>query len=307
MSALTLNFRTMEGQNLYLTAYDKNLALWPVPYQSLRIKTGYGTTHVLACGPAGAPPVILLHGFGFSAAMWYPNVAALASDHRVYAVDVMSDFNQSVPDRQFQDRRSTADWLTGVLDELGIERAVVIGHSYGGWLTLNLALCAPERVERIVLLAPAASFVPMVKQFYVRLGIMGLLRTVGAARNFAQWCMAPGHRAPDAIVELFATGMRHYRFGRVIPPDVYTDEELRRIEAPALLLIGDQEVLYKPQAAMARATRLLKQVQTGIIPDASHALTLEQPEAVNRAIRAFLKQNPPRAYSRSAPRLVSMA
>lgn len=291
MSKPKLHFRTAAGESLFLAAYQKNLDLWPVAYESRHVETRFGSTHVITAGPDDAPPLLLIHGFGFSATMWASNIAALAADRRVYAVDIMGDMNQSVPSRAFANRREMAEWLCELLDALGVERTVVVGHSYGGWLSLNLALNAPERVERMVLLAPAASFVPMVKQFYLRVMGAGLLPGL-MSRSFAQWCVAPGHTAPAAMVEQFHMGLKHYRWGPVRMPDLYTDEELRQIDVPALLLMGDHEVIYDAEAAIARARRLLKGLTVTMIPDAGHALSIEQPDLVNQAIRAFIGADP---------------
>lgn len=223
------SFRTDEGRAQYLATYNEILALWPVPYESKFVPTSHGTTHVLVCGPEGAPPLVLLHAYAFSAASWYAQVGALAAGHRVYAVDVMGDMTQTLQTRHFKNRTETAQWLRELLDALGIQKTVMAGHSYGGWLTLNFALCAPERVERIALLAPASTFVPMVWHF-----------------------------------------------------------NLRRITTPTLLLIGEHEVIYDLQKAMARATRLLPNVQAKIIPGASHCLTIEQPDAINNALVSFV-------------------
>lgn len=288
MSSPTLSFKSAEGEAQYLDQYAANMTLWPVPFEELRIPTSHGTTHLIACGPLNAPPLILLHAYGFSATSWYANVATLAKDHRVYAVDVMGDMNQTVQTKHFKKRAETAVWLKELLDALGLGKVSMIGHSYGGWLTLNFALCAPERLNRMVLLAPAASFVPMVGSFNLR-RILAYFFPNRGLDHFARWCLAPGNTIPQGMTNLMRLAMKHYRFtGMVVQPNVYTDEELRSIETPALLLIGEQEVIYQAGAAMERATRLLKRLQTQVIPGAAHILIMEQPEPINQAIGAFL-------------------
>src|SRR5689334_834092 len=76
-------FRSPEGEAAFMAAYDAVLANWPVAYESLSIPTRLGRTHVIASGPASAPPVILLHSLAASAAVWQPNVAALSPHFRV--------------------------------------------------------------------------------------------------------------------------------------------------------------------------------------------------------------------------------
>jgi pimeloyl-ACP methyl ester carboxylesterase len=240
MSERKLSFKSPEGQEQYLAAYDAVLALWPVPYQSQYIETSHGVTHVITCGPADAPPVVLLHAYLFSSTEWYANVEPLAANHRVYIVDVMGDMTQSVPSRPFRKRAETAVWLGELLDALGIQRTIMIGHSYGGWLTINFALHAPERLERIVLLAPAASLLPMVGQFTLRRLAAWLFPKRGI-QSFVKWCAAPGNRIPDSMVQQMVLAVKHYRYTAMPPmPDVYTDEELTRIQTPCLLLVGEQ-------------------------------------------------------------------
>lgn len=285
------SFKTDAGAAEYLAQYRENMGLWPVAYEERYVETSHGTTHVITCGPADGKPLVLLHAYLFSATSWYANIAALSAKYRVYAVDVMGDLTPTLQTKHFKNRAETAVWLQELLDALGIERALMAGHSYGGWLTLNLALCAPQRLERMVLLAPAASFVPMVGSFTWRRLYAFFFRGRGL-NAFAQWCLAPGNTVPEGLVDLMRLALKHYRFtGMVVQPDVYTDEELRRIQTPALLLIGDHEVIYKAEAAMERANRLLKGLKSELIPNASHVLIAEQPERINAAMLAFLDSN----------------
>jgi pimeloyl-ACP methyl ester carboxylesterase len=86
----------------------------------------------------------------------------------VYAVDVMGQPSKSVPEQPIGSRADFIEWLTTTLDALEINRATLAGYSYGGWLTLNYAIGSPERVDRIVVLSPAGSFLSNVTQFTLR-------------------------------------------------------------------------------------------------------------------------------------------
>jgi pimeloyl-ACP methyl ester carboxylesterase len=71
-------------------------------------------------------------------------------------------------------------------------------------------------------------------------------------------------------------------------PRVFSDAELRQIRAPVLLLIGDHEVIYKPERAIRRAIRLVAGLKAEIIPKANHNAQYTAPDAVNARILAFL-------------------
>ncbi len=71
-------------------------------------------------------------------------------------------------------------------------------------------------------------------------------------------------------------------------PTIFSDDELRKIQAPVLLLIGDHEVIYKPEDAIRRASRLVPNLKTEIIPNANHIAEYTAPVFVNTAIINFL-------------------
>jgi pimeloyl-ACP methyl ester carboxylesterase len=133
-----------------MAIYEAALSLWPIPYESLDVVTGFGTTHINAAGPKDAPPLILLPGFGSNSTMWFPNVGELSKNHRVYAVDTIGQPGRSIPSHSLL-ASNCNDWITEVLNELGIKKTAVAGISLGGWLSMNFAFHCPERVSRAIL------------------------------------------------------------------------------------------------------------------------------------------------------------
>jgi len=288
--ASTALFKSPEGEATYHAAYDKVLALWDVPYECLRVATQFGTTHVIASGPTAAPPLVLLHGIAISSTMWYPNIADLSRDFRTFAVDVMGDAGKSVPSHRPKNRAEHAQWLVDVFNELHIEQADVAGLSYGGFLTLNFALQAPDRVKRIVLLAPAGCFVRFRLAFWFRMASGMFLSPRAAFKSMIPWISARRDAAESLVFEQMLV---NWLFGRAqwgVWPRVFTDKELRSVSVPTLLLIGDREVIYDPRVAIGRATRLIPRIEVAIIPNASHFLTFDQSESVDARVLDFLKQ-----------------
>lgn len=151
-----------------MAAYDSALEKWPVPYEAKYVPTAYGDTYMIVSGPVDGDPLILVHGMGSNAAHWSLNVAALAQSYRVYALDIMGSVGRTKPLKAFSDRTEYADWLTDVLDALKIEKANMVGYSYGGFLTTLYALEKPERLKKVVLLAPAATFLPFSKEWHLK-------------------------------------------------------------------------------------------------------------------------------------------
>jgi pimeloyl-ACP methyl ester carboxylesterase len=193
--------------------------------------------------------------------------------------------------RMPRERAEYAGWLEDVFAALEIDQAFVVGLSYGGWLALNLALCAPQRVKKIVLLAPAASLrrFSFVTNFFLRCG--SLLPVQPSAESTMRMLTAKGTRVdPRYVAVLDAVG----KGGKIqiLFPDVYTDEELRSIDVPVRVVYGDCERIYNTRKAAGRARRLMPQVEVEFIQNAGHFLPMDQPEKVAGSILSFFLQSP---------------
>jgi len=278
-------FTTPQGRTEYLAAYEAMFSLWTVPYDAVDVKTGYGSTHINVSGPSDGHPLVLLHAAGLSSTVWFANIAALSAHHRVYAVDTIGDAGKSVADRLMEKRTDYAQWLREVFDGLNIERAYLLGHSYGGWLTLNMALANPDRLKAIVLLAPAASIYPM--SLLTKLVLRIPLKMRPSARSVFKMIAPKGTVFEETFIHLMEM-VTKYCAPATMFPDVYTDEELKQIGLPVLLLIGAGEKIYNPQKALDRAQRLMPNLIAEIIPNVGHTLNMEQPEIVNSRVLEFL-------------------
>ncbi len=282
-------FRSEEGRARFLAAYDAAVRAWPQPSEEIDIPTRLGRTHVIASGPRDAPPVVLLHSLAASAAVWRPNAGALSERFRVYAVDIVGQVGKSEPSRQPIDRADITVWLNDVLDGLGIARASLVGCSYGGFLALNQAVLAPERVDRVVLISPAATFVAFSFKFYFQMLVMGRIRRVLRRGK-------PVTRMPDGTNldtsepanGVIAAAMASSARPILVPAIVFPKKELAAIRAPVLLLIGEKEVLYDPRATLALAKRRVPGLTGAIIPNAPHMAALACPDAANAKMLAFL-------------------
>ena len=285
------NFKTSEGEAKYIAAYETTLTLWATPYEFLTIPTQWGHTHLIICGPKDGPPLVLLHGMHLSATMWFSNVVALSRNYHIYAVDTIGGVGRSVVVHPLTSKVDLGRWLNEVLDGLGITQTHLLGHSYGGWLALNFALKASERVKRLILLAPVG-LQPLVSQFWLR-GIPAMLFPRRSfITSFMKWMTIEGFVVNELFVEQFVLGMKYFRPRSQIRtlPTVFTDGELRQIKAHTLLLIGRKEVVYDSEMAVKRAKQLIPNIEAEVVPNASHGLPMEQAELVNERTLEFLNQ-----------------
>jgi pimeloyl-ACP methyl ester carboxylesterase len=286
-------FKSAEGEAQYYAAYDASMRLWPVPYESLEISTRYGRTHINAYGSKDALPLVLLHGGYASSTMWFPNIADLSAEFHVLAVDTIGEPGKSLPMQPNASPRDLAAWLEGVLDELGISKTRVVGLSRGGWLGLNLALHAPQHVERIALLSPAASFISLNSFFRAIAGAaMHIPFRVVLKAALYSW-VARGFVVNEVFARQFILGLQNYNWAIAtngysgVMPSAFDDDALRQLHIPILMLIGDQDKLNPPKA-IERAGQVIPHIEAEIIPNAGHFLSMEQPERVDARLIKFL-------------------
>lgn len=266
------------------------LGAWPVPHDELDIATRLGSTHVIASGAPSAPPLLLLPSLAASALLWTPNAAAWSRAFRVYAVDTIGQTGKSVPTKRVRNRQDMADWLNDLMDGLGVARTSIVGSSYGGFLALNQAILAPDRVDRIALISPAASFVGFGWKFYYAMFVKGPLRRfLRKRRPPASQALPGGTRlAPDGWGKLMAVTMAVSARPNLAKAIVFRKRDLAAVRAPTLLLIGENEVLYKPHETIVLAQKRLPGLQGEVIAGADHLASMSAPDVVNARILRFL-------------------
>jgi pimeloyl-ACP methyl ester carboxylesterase len=270
----------------FMAAYERVFALWPQPVEEFDIETATATTRVHAYRPhPNGAPVVLLTGAGGNAAFWFPHVAALAGDGPVYGIDMPGDANPSVPRAPMTPPASCAAWLDELLGKLSDRPAHLVGFSYGGWVAMNQAIRAPVRVASITLLDPAGLTRPDAR-FYRWLTITGLatLTPMPLRRRLARWLDIPGMLLPELMTLMWAA-LRGYHTEPKLP-GVLTDDELRSITVPVLLVTGARSALLTPAEARGRGS-LMPHAEVAIVPG-SHG-GFNRIDELNDQIAAFIK------------------
>ncbi|MFF2484263.1 alpha/beta fold hydrolase [Paenibacillus sp. NPDC058071] len=285
-----LHFKSLKKESRYKEHYAKSLAQWDIPHSTFHVPTSFGDTHVVACGPEDGEPLVLLHAMGFSSTVWQPNIATLSAKHRVYALDFIGDLNNSRPSNLPANLEQCAQWLEETLAALQVESFTLGGISYGAFQAINYASRAPQRVKKLFLLSPAASFVPLHKAFINRIILMAALPVKWNVGLFLRWLSR--HRLNPLLAQQFHAAFKYGSLSLRVAPSVFSDEELHRLTMPVLLLLGDQEVISDAPSAFERATGLAGlDLKVEMISGAGHMMNLERPDVVNSKLIQFLKSN----------------
>jgi pimeloyl-ACP methyl ester carboxylesterase len=236
---------------------------------------------------------VLLHGYMATLTMWAPNIADFSEQYRVYALDVMGQPGKSIPGEPIRTAADYVEWLNATFDALELGPILLVGMSYGGWLALTYASARPQRVQKLALLSPGG-LLPMAKQFSVRAMLMTLFPMRFTVNSFMRWLGftdAPGENDARPILDLMYLGVKNFR----VPPETlhalptaFSDDELRAMRVPVLLLFGDRERIYDSAAALARGRRLIPDFRGELVPRASHDMCFSQRRLVDARVLDFL-------------------
>ena len=304
MAESLANFRSVFGSEEMARWYAGMLGRIEVPYEDMTITTHFGATHLLAAGPHDAPPVILLHGMEGTAISWRHQLNALAADYRLYALDIIGSAGKSAPVRLPHVGDNYTEWLADVLDGLGLRQASFVGMSNGCWLIIKFAAYAPGAITRAALLS-ASGLTPVrfpytMARLLERKSVDALLGKIVApvvTRNLVRRSVTLA--APKGLpidgdeMEWNYLLAKHYRYR--FPPPPLTGEQLRRLTAPTLLLMGEREQFFLPRATLAHARAHLPNLQMAeVVAGVGHNMATDDPATINGYIRAFL---PARAES----------
>lgn len=296
-------FKSVKAREQYLDYYDKRAREWPVASESRIVVTPYGKTFIRISGPMNGPSLVLLPSTSASSLIWLPNIKALSEHYRVYAIDNIYDFGRSINTRNIKSSEDMMNWLDELFTALDLGDSInLMGLSFGGWLTSQYTLDYPNRLNKTVWLAPAATLFEFPADWAWR-GILSALPFRYFMKKFmVEWLCEDllkkndesSLKQLDKLVDDAMMGLKCFKFRMPITPSVLTDNELQRIKVPTLFLVGENEKLYSAKKAVERLNTLAPQIQTEIIPNAGHDLIIVQADMVNKKVLDFLMKTEPK-------------
>ena len=235
---------------------------------------------------SAASPLLLTHGFAATSQMFAGNIAALAQQHLVITWDLRGHGRSGAPDDpSLYTVPLVLDDMLALLDQLDVERATLVGHSVGGFLSLEFALAHPDRIDGLVLVDTGPGFRrdeardgwnAMAERYAISLTERGLDGIPASAE-----LSAGAHRS--------VTGLIHFARGVLTQRDASVLNGLPTIAVPTLVVVGAQDSNFisgsEYMAAKIPNARLV------VVPDAGHAPNIDRPDVFDRRVQEFLAAN----------------
>ncbi len=264
-----------------------------------------GSVHYVKVGQG--PPLVLLHGLGVSVATWHNNFSAFASRYTVYAPDLPGHGDTAKPDIPYG-LDVGVEFLPEFLDALGLDgKVTLIGNSAGGMVAAASVLKQPERFKAMVLISPVGlgrelglpirlASLPLIGKPLHKLD--GKSKTRFVQRIFHDKSALPleayqelirVRSIPEARRTELGVIRRNVTFRGLRKSLVILDRDLLNLPVPILLVWGRQDKIIPVKHAHHAAGRY-PAMEVRVFQDCGHWPHMEQSEAFNEAILAFLER-----------------
>lgn len=252
-------------------------------------------------------PMFLIHGLIGSSANWRNNIAALAQNASVYAVDLLNMGKSQRVEGLDASLKAAANRMVAIMDSLGLAEADIVGHSYGGAIALMLAALHPRRVRRLILFAPANPY-SRSSDLIVRIYSTACGRLIARMlphfppplQRIALGKMNSGpDRIADGCVQEIVDGLRCPSTLRYVLSIIHCwFAEMSSLKAalhrvariPTLLVWGDRDCTVS-LASGIRLNHKLRATELIVLPG-GHSVFLESPEESNRIMLEWLGRHP---------------
>jgi pimeloyl-ACP methyl ester carboxylesterase len=263
--------------------------------------------NVIAMGEG--PAIVFVHGLSGSWPNWLEQLPVFAQDHRVIAMDLPGFGHSPMPDERIT-ISEYARILDSLLETLGVSAATLVGNSMGGFVSAELAIAYPQRVERLVLVSAAGIStyrhrdVERIEPYLRRLAPMVAAYTGwtaarsdwvsrrGGLRNLTLGMIArhPGRLpAPLAAEQLRGAGKPGFMQALRANIDYPVRERLPEIACPTLIVWGEEDKVI-PVADASVFEELIPNSRKVIFEDTGHVAMLERPASFNRLLADFMSE-----------------
>jgi pimeloyl-ACP methyl ester carboxylesterase len=257
-------FKSEVGRDKIRDYYNQILSAFPL--NQIYVDTSFGKTFVLEAGNPENPPLVLLHGSCSNSAAWHGDMPALLGGFHVYAVDILGEPGNSEENRLDFFSDEYPRWLNEVLNGLNINKAVVMGNSMGGWLSLHFAAAFPNRTSALVLLAPSG-IIPPKESFMTQTADINSNPDGAAAVNEA---IMGNEAIPKEVRDYMNLIMEN--FNPITDPlPVLTDAQMRSLAMPVLLIAGTNDITMDSEKAAERLIKLIPQAKVNL-QEGSHVI-----------------------------------
>lgn len=259
---------------------------------SRRIRANDTEFRVLIDGDEDKPWLTCLHSLATRAELWNEQIECLMSSHRVLRIDARGHGKSKPADGPYSFDQLTRD-VVAIWDDLGIRRSAVLGLSMGGMTAFGLGLDFGDRVTRIVAADCRSDAPEFFRNMWAERQLLLAEAGMGAVAEatLPTWLTEETRTGKPALVDrvrrmIIETSREGYLGATEALRGLDYKRRLSDIQCPVMLVAGAADGPHP--AEMRTMAALIPGARFAEVPSAAHLASIEQPEAFNDAIRAFL-------------------
>ncbi|MFI1093200.1 alpha/beta fold hydrolase [Streptomyces sp. NPDC020917] len=258
--------------------------------EDVLLHLGAGDIHVRLDGRRDAPVLLLIHGSASSTLSWQALVPLLTGCHRVIGIDLLGHGRSAAPADGDYSVPAQARTVAEAMDRLGVQRAVVVGHSSGGYTAVALAEQRPDLVTALALINTGPSLDAFLAPASAVIDPTRWPPTDEQIRRFASSAFHTGYEMPQEFVDelrgidlhAVTVAMREgvaYLSPRTLP------ERLPALGKPLQVVFGDQDQRWRPSSAADY--RAVPGARVAWLRGSGHTPILEDPVGTAALLLAF--------------------
>ena len=224
--------------------------------------------------------------------MWFPNIKAFTSKYRTYAIDFPMEAGKSVATIKKMDKDEAALFYNEIFDHFKLKDINLVAASKGGWMATYLSIQPNAKIKKLVLLSPAQVLGNLSSTAKVLPALMLKIHPSEKrlTKTFRSFSFYPEKIDRTFKKQFYLSNQYWKNNAALLPMSPFSDKELQSLNIPVLVLIGDHDIINDKQN-LERAQKLIPHVETAIIVNAGHFLTIDQASDVNKKVMDFLNKN----------------
>jgi 2-hydroxy-6-oxonona-2,4-dienedioate hydrolase len=245
--------------------YLKFLDRAKIQTESIEISTSFGKNHVLTAGDPSKPPLVCLHSMLTGSAHLVSELGSLAGNFYLIVPDLPGQSVRGLPMRLSYTDDSHSKWLKEILDGLHITRTHLLGVSLGGFIARQFASNQPEMVQSLILIVPAGIAQGSVLKGLTKMALPMMMYkmspTENRLRKLAGYLLTTWDEDwARYLGDSFNDFIPHFK----IPP-LATDDELRSLTMPCLVVAADRDISFPGEQVIERAENHIPAIESELI------------------------------------------
>ena len=267
--------------------YQNKLDELSITYEYLSIETSFGTTNIIKTGQSGKPPLVLLHGSNGCAPIAIEALIGLLDHFSIYAIDVIGQPNLSAEVRPSMQNNDYGKWMFEILTRLNIWDAILVGISFGGFISWKTLLIDEKRISKAFLIVPAGIVngnpLKAMRKVFLPMKLYKWRKKAKYVRQFLGELFTEDDKFALAFL---STVFLHFEMD-FSPIPVIKEEEAQLIKTPLHMIAADDDLLFPGEKMLKRAGAIFPSMSGHMLmKNSKHVPGQEDNERIVKLIRS---------------------